>query len=139
MVYVITGGPATGKGTRSDILSKALNIPHISTGDILRDVAQTNEKINKKPIKFCLKILSHCNFSLCFRDFSIYSISILCVFVPILVHFSVCHGHSLHLPRPHRPVRTKSMKTAVFFFKRQRLNRPLDFLQMPAFPGCLSF
>ena len=48
MVYVITGGPATGKGTRSDILSKALNIPHISTGDILRDVAQTNEKINKK-------------------------------------------------------------------------------------------
>lgn len=48
MVYIITGGPATGKGTRSDILSKALNIPHISTGDILRDVAQTNEKINKK-------------------------------------------------------------------------------------------
>ena len=48
MVYVITGGPPTGKGTRSDILSKALNIPHISTGDILRDVAQTNEKINKR-------------------------------------------------------------------------------------------
>ena len=48
MVYVITGGPATGKGTRSDILSKALNIPHISTGDILRDVAQTNEKNGSK-------------------------------------------------------------------------------------------
>ena len=48
MVYVITGGPATGKGTRSDILAKALNIPHISTGDILREVAKTDKKINEK-------------------------------------------------------------------------------------------
>ena len=45
MVYIITGGPATGKGTRSDILSKALNIPHISTGDILREVATKDENI----------------------------------------------------------------------------------------------
>ena len=45
MIYIITGGPATGKGTRSDILSKALGIPHISTGDILRDVSKTNENI----------------------------------------------------------------------------------------------
>lgn len=43
MVYVITGGPATGKGTRSDILAKALNIPHISTGDILREVSKKDE------------------------------------------------------------------------------------------------
>lgn len=48
MVYVITGGPATGKGTRSEILSKSLNIPHISTGDILRDVATKNEIIREK-------------------------------------------------------------------------------------------
>lgn len=45
MIYIITGGPATGKGTRAGILSEALNIPHISTGDILRDVSKTNEKI----------------------------------------------------------------------------------------------
>lgn len=45
MIYIITGGPATGKGTRSDILAKALNIPHIATGDMLRTVAKTNEDI----------------------------------------------------------------------------------------------
>ncbi|MEG0872674.1 MAG: nucleoside monophosphate kinase [Clostridia bacterium] len=45
MVYIITGGPATGKGTRSNILSKALNIPHISTGELLRAEAETNKEI----------------------------------------------------------------------------------------------
>ncbi len=48
MVYIITGGPATGKGTRSEILSKALNIPHIATGDLLRDVAKNNKEIAAK-------------------------------------------------------------------------------------------
>lgn len=48
MIYIITGGPATGKGTRSDILSEALKIPHISTGDILRDVAKENKEIADK-------------------------------------------------------------------------------------------
>ena len=44
MIYILTGGPATGKGTRSDILAKALNIPHISTGDMLREKAQKDEE-----------------------------------------------------------------------------------------------
>lgn len=48
MIYILTGGPATGKGTRSDILAKALNIPHISTGEILREVSKTNEDIASK-------------------------------------------------------------------------------------------
>lgn len=48
MIYILTGGPATGKGTRSDILAKALNIPHISTGEILREVSKTNEDIANK-------------------------------------------------------------------------------------------
>lgn len=48
MIYILTGGPATGKGTRSDILAKALNIPHIATGDMLRNVAKTNEDIAQK-------------------------------------------------------------------------------------------
>ncbi len=48
MIYILTGGPATGKGTRSGILAKALNIPHISTGDMLREVAQSNEDIREK-------------------------------------------------------------------------------------------
>lgn len=48
MIYILTGGPATGKGTRSDILAKALNIPHISTGEILREVSKTNKDIAEK-------------------------------------------------------------------------------------------
>ena len=45
MIYILTGGPATGKGTRSDILARALNIPHISTGDMLREKAQKDEEL----------------------------------------------------------------------------------------------
>lgn len=48
MIYILTGGPATGKGTRSEILAKALNIPHIATGDMLRAVAKENEEIRAK-------------------------------------------------------------------------------------------
>ena len=45
MIYILTGGPATGKGTRSDILAKALNIPHISTGEMLREKAQKDPEL----------------------------------------------------------------------------------------------
>ena len=45
MIYILTGGPATGKGTRSDILAKALNIPHISTGEMLRERAQKDPEL----------------------------------------------------------------------------------------------
>ena len=47
MIYILTGGPATGKGTRSDILAKHLGIPHIATGDMLREVAKTNDVIRE--------------------------------------------------------------------------------------------
>ncbi len=47
MVYIIIGGPATGKGTISDILSSNLNIPHISTGELSREYAKENEDIRK--------------------------------------------------------------------------------------------
>ena len=46
MIYILLGGPATGKGTRAKILAKELGLLHISTGDILREEAKTNEKIN---------------------------------------------------------------------------------------------
>ncbi|MDF2865762.1 MAG: adk [Clostridia bacterium] len=48
MIYVMLGGPATGKGTRSEILADKLNIPHISTGDILRVAAERNNDIKQK-------------------------------------------------------------------------------------------
>lgn len=48
MIYVILGGPASGKGTRSKILCEHLNLPHISTGEILRKVAEEDEDIREQ-------------------------------------------------------------------------------------------
>jgi len=48
MVYVMMGGPATGKGTRSKILAEAKGIAHIATGDMLRKVALKDESIREK-------------------------------------------------------------------------------------------
>lgn len=48
MIYIMLGGPATGKGTRSEILSDKLKIPHISTGEILRTAAERNNEIKQK-------------------------------------------------------------------------------------------
>ncbi len=36
MRLIFLGAPGAGKGTQGEALAKAQNIPHISTGDILR-------------------------------------------------------------------------------------------------------
>ncbi len=45
MNIVLFGMPTAGKGTQAELLSKEYNIPHISTGDILRE-----EMANKTPL-----------------------------------------------------------------------------------------
>lgn len=42
---ILFGAPGVGKGTQAKILSSRLNIPHISTGDILREAVK-----NKSPL-----------------------------------------------------------------------------------------
>ncbi|MDF2865213.1 MAG: adenylate kinase [Clostridia bacterium] len=42
------GGPAAGKGTMSKILCAELQIPHISTGDLLRKLSETDPDIHEK-------------------------------------------------------------------------------------------
>lgn len=39
--------PAAGKGTQSKLVSSEYNIPHISTGDLLREEATKNTKLGK--------------------------------------------------------------------------------------------
>ncbi|MDP2303733.1 MAG: adenylate kinase [Ignavibacteria bacterium] len=40
MYLILFGSPGVGKGTQAKILSQMLSIPHISTGDILRDAVR---------------------------------------------------------------------------------------------------
>ena len=41
------GPPGVGKGTQAKILSKILNVTHLSTGEILRNEIKMNTKIGK--------------------------------------------------------------------------------------------
>jgi adenylate kinase len=48
MILVLLGPPGSGKGTLAKLLSSELNIPHISTGDILREEAKLGTFLGKK-------------------------------------------------------------------------------------------
>ncbi len=48
MEIIIFGAPGVGKGTQAKILSQKLNIPHISTGDILREAIKNETELGKK-------------------------------------------------------------------------------------------
>jgi len=49
---LFVGAPAVGKGTQAKRLAGALGVPHISTGDILRDTAKQNSDLGQKVKKF---------------------------------------------------------------------------------------
>ncbi len=48
MQIVIFGPPGAGKGTQAKFISERFNIPHISTGDILRDNVREGTALGKK-------------------------------------------------------------------------------------------
>ena len=48
MRLILFGGPGVGKGTQAKILSGKLNIPHISTGDILRQAVKDQSDMGKR-------------------------------------------------------------------------------------------
>lgn len=48
MRIIIFGAPGAGKGTQAKILSHKFNIPHISTGDILREAISKKTDLGKK-------------------------------------------------------------------------------------------
>jgi adenylate kinase len=48
LVIILLGPPACGKGTQAKLLTKNLQIPHISTGDLLRENIKENTSLGKK-------------------------------------------------------------------------------------------
>ena len=48
MRLILFGSPGVGKGTQAKIISKNFNIPHISTGDILRKAVKEQTELGKK-------------------------------------------------------------------------------------------
>lgn len=48
MKIIIMGPQGSGKTTQADLLSKKLNLPHISTGNIYRAVAKEDSEIGRK-------------------------------------------------------------------------------------------
>jgi len=45
---VLLGPPGAGKGTQAKVLSNNLHLPHISTGDIFREVKESGSELGKK-------------------------------------------------------------------------------------------
>lgn len=48
MSYVFLGAPGVGKGTYAQLLSKKYNVPHISTGDLLREEVKKESSVGLK-------------------------------------------------------------------------------------------
>ncbi|RLJ01067.1 MAG: adenylate kinase [Candidatus Aenigmatarchaeota archaeon] len=48
MKLLFLGSPGVGKGTYAQVITEALNIPHISTGDLLRNETQKDTGLGKK-------------------------------------------------------------------------------------------
>ena len=48
MILIFFGPPGAGKGTQSKLIANYFNIPHLSTGDILRKKLLKKDELSKK-------------------------------------------------------------------------------------------
>ena len=56
MKLVLLGPPGAGKGTQAGVLSKTFGIPHISTGDLLREAVKNNTPTGMRAKEYMQKI-----------------------------------------------------------------------------------
>jgi adenylate kinase len=52
LAIIMLGPPGAGKGTQARMMSESLHIPHISTGDILREALRNETELGKKAKSF---------------------------------------------------------------------------------------
>ena len=52
LVLILLGPPGSGKGTQAVMLKEKLNLPHISTGDLLRDHVRRETQLGKQAKTF---------------------------------------------------------------------------------------
>ena len=48
MKIILLGPPGAGKGTQADVICKTFSIPHISTGNMLREASEAKTDLGKK-------------------------------------------------------------------------------------------
>lgn len=52
LIVILLGPPGSGKGTQATLLQEKLHIPHISTGDLLRENVRNQTDLGKKADEF---------------------------------------------------------------------------------------
>ncbi len=59
MNLVLLGPPGAGKGTQAKVLSKDLNLPHISTGDMLREAVTRGDSLGEEAKGYMTNAFRH--------------------------------------------------------------------------------
>ena len=54
MNLILLGAPGAGKGTQAELLIEQLNIPSISTGNMLREAMANGSELGKE-VKYCME------------------------------------------------------------------------------------
>ena len=52
MKIVLLGGPGAGKGTQADKLKEYYGVPHISTGEVLREARASGTELGEKAAEY---------------------------------------------------------------------------------------